>query len=179
MDPQRAGVFRRETRAMGNDTFTVERRTTISGPPTDVYRELVDFRRWREWSPWEGLDPTLQRTYSGPDVGVGSRYAWVGNRKVGAGSMEITATDAYSSVEIRLEFLKPFKATNQVHIQLDPSGDSPADGGSTRVTWTMTGPKTLATKIMGVFWSMDKMVGGDFERGLAQLKALVETTAEA
>ncbi len=153
---------------MSNDTFSVQRETTIDAPAGEVYAELVDFRRWEHWSPWEGLDPDLSRTYSGPESGVGSKYSWTGNRKVGAGSMEITAAKDDESVTIRLEFLKPFKATNTVHITL-----TPADGHTT-VTWTMTGAKTLMTKIMGIFWPMDKVVGGDFERGLAQLKAVVE-----
>lgn len=154
---------------MSNDTFSVQRRTTIDAPADEVYAELIDFRRWEHWSPWEGLDPDLQRTYSGPESGVGSRYAWVGNRKVGAGSMEITEAAQDSSVEIRLEFLKPFKATNTVLIELT------TESASTGVSWTMTGKKTLMTKIMGIFWPMDKVVGGDFERGLAQLKSLVES----
>ncbi len=155
---------------MSEDTFSVQRRTTIDARSDAVYAELVDFRRWEHWSPWEGLDPDLQRTYSGPESGVGSRYGWVGNRKVGAGSMEMTQAVQDSSVEIRLEFLKPFKATNTVRIELT------AEGGGTAVSWTMTGAKTLMTKIMGIFWPMDKMVGGDFERGLAQLKSLVESS---
>ena len=154
---------------MSEDTFSVRRTTAIDAPTSAVYVELVDFRRWESWSPWEGLDPDQRRTYSGADSGVGSKYGWVGNRKVGAGSMEIVSAVQDSSVEIRLEFLKPFKATNTVLIELTE------DDGSTAVSWTMTGAKTLMTKIMCVFWPMEKVVCGDFERGLAQLKALIES----
>ena len=153
---------------MANDTFVVERRTSIASPAAAVFAELVDFRRWEAWSPWEGIDPSLRRTYSGPDSGVGAAYAWEGNRKVGSGRMEITGVETDAAVDIRIDFLKPFKATNQVRITLTPAGDT------TAVTWTMTGRKTLITKIMGVFMSMDKMIGKDFEKGLAQLKSLVE-----
>lgn len=155
---------------MSNGSFSVHRETTIDSDPRKVYAELIDFRRWENWSPWEGLDPDLKRTYTGPESGVGSKYSWTGNRKVGSGSMEVSATEDERSVTIRLEFLKPFKATNTVQISLSPVDDH----NHTRVSWTMTGRKTVMTKFMGIFWPMDKVVGGDFERGLAQLKAVVE-----
>ncbi len=151
-----------------SDTYTVQRSTTVQAPPDHVYRHIVDFRNWEAWSPWEEMDPAMSKTYMGPDSGPGARYAWSGNRKVGEGSMLITDADEPSQVEIDLEFLKPFKAKNKTTFSLSPSGDA------TEVTWAMSGEKTLLTRVMGIFKSMDAMVGPDFEKGLAKLKATVE-----
>ncbi|HBX79264.1 MAG TPA: transcriptional regulator [Acidimicrobiaceae bacterium] len=148
-------------------TFEVSRSTVIRAEPASILEQINDLRNWTRWSPWEGIDPQLTRTYTGPSSGPGSSYAWQGNRKVGAGKMTITQSSP-ERVVIDLEFLKPFKAKNVTTIDLTPADDE------TRVDWTMTGPKTLISTIMGVFMSMDKMVGGDFERGLSQLKSLVE-----
>ena len=150
------------------DTYTVERTTTINAPADEVYAQIVDFHNWRNWSPWDGLDPNMQRSYSGADSGVGAGYSWSGNRKAGAGSMEIIDTVEPSSVQIALEFLKPFKSSSTTAFELKPTGDA------TKVTWTMTGPKTLVTRVMGVFKSMDSMIGPDFEKGLAKLKGVTE-----
>ena len=152
---------------MAEDTYTVERSATIDAPPEAVYAAIVDFRNWPNWSPWEDLDPDLQRTYSGEDAGLGSVYEWKGNRKAGAGRMEITETEEPSRIRIALDFIKPFTSSNVTTFYL-----TPADGG-TEVTWTMVGPKTLMTRIMGIFKSMDSFVGKDFEKGLAQLDAHV------
>ena len=124
---------------------------------------LVDFHRWIEWSPWEGLDPNMWRGYTGADSGVGAVYEWSGNRKAGAGRMEITDADEPSRLQIALQFIKPFKSSSTTTFTLDDR-----DGG-THVTWRMVGPKTFMTRVMGVFMSMDKMVGRDFEKGLTQL----------
>lgn len=150
------------------DTYTVERTTTINAPADKVYAQIVDFHSWRNWSPWDDLDPDMQRTYSGADSGVGARYAWAGNRKAGEGSMEITDAVEPSSVQIALEFLKPFKSSSTTSFNLEPNGEA------TKVTWTMTGPMTMMTRVMGIFKSMDKMVGPDFEKGLTKLKGVSE-----
>jgi uncharacterized protein YndB with AHSA1/START domain len=149
-------------------TFTVQRCIAIAAPTERVYDAIVDFHRWTDWSPWEGIDPNMQRRYSGPDAGVGATYEWEGSRKVGKGRMEIVDTTAPGSVDIKLDFLKPFKSHSQTRFALAPEGDT------TKVTWTMKGPKTFATKVMGIFTSMDKLVGKDFEKGLAQLKTVAE-----
>ena len=153
--------------------YTVERSTTIDAPPARIYAQVANFHRWRAWSPWEGLDPDLRRTYTGPDTGSGATYAWAGNRKAGEGRMEITEVSEPTRVSIDLQFLKPFKARNETVFDIRP------EGSGARVTWAMTGRRTLVTKIMGVFKSMDAMVGPDFERGLASLKATVERSAPA
>ena len=147
----------------GTNEFEVTRQATIPSPRAAVFELLVDFHRWSEWSPWENLDPNLQRSFSGAPSGVGAVYAWVGNRKAGQGRMEITAADVPSRLEIALQFIKPFKSSNTTTFVLDERD------GATEVTWRMVGPKTLMTRVMGVFMSMDKMVGRDFARGLAQL----------
>ena len=151
-----------------SDTYTVQRSATVAAPPEQVYARIIDFHQWTDWSPWEDMDPTMDKTYSGAASGVGARYAWSGNRKVGQGNMEITEATDPSQIKISLEFLKPFKASNTTVFSLQPAGEG------TDVTWTMTGKKTLMTKIMGIFKSMDSMVGPDFERGLTRLRAAVE-----
>lgn len=148
--------------------YTVQRSESIDAPAEAVYSQVVDFHRWTTWSPWEGLDPNLQRTYSGPESGTGARYAWAGNRKAGEGTMEITGAVESTSVKIALDFLKPFKSSSITTFDLTSEGEA------TRVTWTMTGPKTLMTRVMGLFKSMDKMIGPDFDKGLMQLKAVAE-----
>ncbi len=150
-----------------SDTYTVQRTATLNAPPDQVYAHIVDFHRWADWSPWDDMDPAMNKTYSGADSGVGAKYAWSGNRKVGQGNMEITGVTEGSSVQIAVEFLKPFKASNDTEFTLLPTGDG------TEVTWAMTGRNTLMTRVMGIFKSMDSMVGPDFERGLANLKKVL------
>jgi uncharacterized protein YndB with AHSA1/START domain len=158
---------------MAADTYTVERSTRIEAPPERVYAEIADFRNWPHWSPWEGLDPGMERTYSGADSGVGAAYAWSGNRRAGRGRMEIVDASEPSRVGIDLRFEKPFKSRSDTAFTIAPSGDGAL------VTWSMTGPTTLATKVMGIFKSMDALVGPDFERGLARLKATSERPGSA
>jgi uncharacterized protein YndB with AHSA1/START domain len=151
-----------------SDTYTVQRSTTVQAPPGRLFEQVEDFHRWPAWSPWEGLDPAIQRTFGGPVKGVGSTYAWSGNRKAGQGRMEIIDTDEPTRVVVALDFLKPFKSSSVATFTFAPEGDG------TRVTWTMAGPRTLCLKIMGLFTSMDRLVGKDFENGLARLKTIAE-----
>ena len=146
--------------------YTVQRSTVIEAPAERIFEEIADFHRWQKWSPWEGLDPEMHRAYSGPPSGEGAVYTWSGNRKAGEGRMEIKKTVGASSIEIALDFLKPFKSSSTTSFTFEPEEDR------TRVTWTMVGPYTLVTRIMGIFKSMDKMIGPDFEKGLEQLKAV-------
>jgi hypothetical protein len=148
--------------------FTVSRSTTIAAAPAAVRALVEDFRTWRTWSPWEDVDPQLARTYTGADSGVGAHYAWVGNRKAGAGSMEIVASTP-ESLRIALEFLKPWRASNDVVFTFAPDGDG------TRVTWTMSGVHAGLAKVFARFVDTDKLVGPDFEKGLARLKELAES----
>lgn len=146
----------------------VERSTVVAAPPGAVYPHLVDFHRWREWSPWEGLDPALERSYEGAESGPGARYSWRGNRKAGAGSMEIVRADPDRAVDIDLRFDKPFKSHNRTSFDLQP------ESGGTRVVWRMVAPKTVGTRVMGLLGGLDRLVGKDFERGLAGLKRVTE-----
>lgn len=150
------------------DSFSVQRTTTIHAAPEVVYANLIDFHKWSGWSPWEKLDPNMTRTYGGTGSGVGATYAWEGNADVGAGRMEITDAVPASRVNIKLDFLKPFESHNTTVFSMTPNGVS------TDVTWLMEGPSPYMTKVMTVFMSMDKLIGKDFENGLANLKALSE-----
>ena len=157
---------------MSDDTYTVARSLSIDAPSEHIFSKVIDFREWGDWSPWEDLDPDMKKVYSGAESGVGSRYAWSGNRKVGEGNMEITDASEPSSITVALEFLKPFKASNTTVFSMRP------EGAGTHVTWAMTGRKTLMTRVMGVFKSMDAMIGPDFEKGLSRLKAAAEGASE-
>ncbi len=149
------------------DTFRVERSQRIEAPPEKVAALITDFHQWGAWSPWEKLEPAMQRTYSGAGSGVGATYAWSGDGKAGAGSMRIAqATDR--NIAINLDFTKPFESHNVVGFALQPQG------GATNVTWSMHGPSPFVSKIMQVFFSMDRMIGKDFETGLANLKVAAE-----
>ncbi len=156
---------------MADDTYAVERSVAIDAPPERVYEQIADFRNWTNWSPWEGLDPELKRTYAGTESGTGAVYGWSGNRKAGQGRMEIIDAREPSRVDIDLLFEKPWKARNETSFTIQ------TEGSGSRVIWSMTGKKTRMTKVIGIFTSMDKMIGPDFERGLAQLKATTERPA--
>jgi hypothetical protein len=154
--------------AMQPPTFRVSRSITIDAPPSAVFPHINELRRWEIWSPWAKLDPTMKQTYDGPPAGVGSSTHWIGNRQVGEGRMTIVESTTNERVRIKLEFLKPFKATNQAEFELRPQGEQ------TAVEWTMTGDKNLIMKAFCMMMNMDKMVGRDFEKGLAAMKAEVE-----
>ena len=151
------------------DTYTVERTVHAEAPPSAVYERIVDFHRWPAWSPYEDLDPALKRTYSGADAGVGAVYEWSGNMKAGAGRMEIVEAVPDERIAIALSFSKPVRSRSTAAFTLQGAG------GGTTVTWSMTGPVTRATRLMGVFRSMDKLMGPAFEKGLTRLKADAET----
>jgi len=151
------------------DLFRVRRATNIKAPPEKIFALINDYHRWVAWSPYEKLDPAMRRTYSGAASGTGAVYEWEGNSKAGKGRMEITDTAPPSKVVIKLDFVKPFEAHNIVEFTMEPTG------ASTNVTWDMHGPSSYLAKVMHVFFNMDRMVGKDFETGLANLKALAET----
>lgn len=153
--------------AMQPNDFRLERSQAIAASPQTILGHIEDFRKWRQWSPWEGLDPNLERDYSGAERGKGAVYAWRGNGKAGQGRMEILEADP-RHVRIALDFIKPFKASNIAEFTLTPAGDA------TRVNWAMTGSRSLMMKVMGLVFDMEKMVGPDFERGLASLKQAAE-----
>ncbi|CAN7488608.1 SRPBCC family protein [Knoellia sp. LjRoot47] len=152
--------------------FELTRSTTIAASPATVHALIDDFHRWEAWSPWEDVDPDMRRAYSGSDDGVGARYEWKGNRKAGQGSMEITHSSP-ERIGIDLHFLKPFKADNQIEFVLTPSG------GGTAVDWTMRGNNTGLTALFTRIVPTEKLVGKDFDKGLAQLKRVAESGAPA
>jgi hypothetical protein len=146
-------------------SFEHTRSIAIATPPEAVHALVDDFHGWAKWSPWEGLDADLTRTYSGSEKGVGARYAWAG-KKSGEGSMVITS-EAPHRIDIDLYFVKPFKANNKAVFRFDP------EGNATRVSWTMSGTRNMLLAVMGTLF-FDAMIGKDFEKGLAKLKAVVE-----
>jgi uncharacterized protein YndB with AHSA1/START domain len=154
--------------AMQPSEFSVVREADIAATAPKVFGLLNDFNQWAKWSPWEKMDLTMQKTFSGSSTGKGSVYQWKGNKKVGEGRMEILDSQPSSSVSIDLQFITPFKAHNQTLFTLEPRN------GQTHVKWTMSGNKNFVMKLMGVFMDMDKMVGKDFEAGLANMKAEAE-----
>jgi uncharacterized protein YndB with AHSA1/START domain len=150
------------------DTFSVRRVTTVRAPPEKIFPLINDFQQWGTWSPWEDKDPAMKRTYSGAGSGKGAVYAWDGNKNVGTGRMEILEVSAPSKIVIKLDFFKPFEAHNTAEFTMLPQGDA------TTLTWLMHGPAPFMSKVMQVFMNMDKMIGKDFEAGLAKLKKLTE-----
>jgi carbon monoxide dehydrogenase subunit G len=152
------------------EDFNVSRTTTIKAAPEKVFDQVNDFHKWDAWSPWAKIDPNMKTTYSGPESGQGASYAWVGNDDVGEGKMTIAESHPGQHVKIDLEFIKPFAAKNVTEFMFKPEGDA------TEVTWSMNGKNGFMGKAMCLVMSMDKMVGGDFEKGLAQMKNVVETS---
>jgi uncharacterized protein YndB with AHSA1/START domain len=150
------------------NTFSVQRGATMKAPPEKIFSLINDFHQWGNWSPWENRDPAMTRSFSGAQSGRGAVYAWEGNKNVGSGRMEILDASASSKIIIKLDFLKPFEAHNTAEFTMLPQGDA------TNVTWVMHGPAPFMSKMMQVFMNMDKMIGKDFETGLANLKGLTE-----
>ncbi len=150
------------------DSFRVERAASIKAPPEKIFPLIADLRQWSAWSPYEKKDPAMKRSHSGAASGKGAVYDWNGDKNVGQGRMEITDTAPPSKVTIKLDFVRPFEAHNTVEFTLRPQGDA------TGVTWAMRGPSPFISKLMGIFFDMDGMIGADFEAGLASLKAAAE-----
>ncbi|MBM9499183.1 SRPBCC family protein [Leptospira sp. 201903071] len=150
------------------DDFRYQRSISIQAPPEKVFPLINDFRTWAKWSPWENVDPSMKKTYSGPANGVGTIYEWDGNKNIGKGRMEITNSNSPSKITIQLDFIAPFEAHNTAEFTLDKKGDS------TQVTWVMFGKNQFISKVMGLFLNMDEMIGKQFETGLNNLKTIGE-----
>lgn len=155
--------------AMQPTDFTVSRSTTVNAPPAAVFAQVNDFRKWEAWSPWLKMDPNTKVTFEGPAEGKGAKYAWV-SEKTGEGNMTIVESQPNERVKIDLLFVKPFKADNDADFTFKP------EGSGTAVTWTMTGKNNFFGKAFGLFMDMDKMIGGDFEKGLAGIKSAAEAS---
>jgi hypothetical protein len=149
------------------DTFQVARSTSVKAPPEKIFAHINDLPSFNTWNPYERKDPAIKGTYRGAKSGTGAAYAWESD-KVGVGSMEITESSPASRVAMKLDFVKPFEAHNIVEFTMQPQGES------TQVTWAMRGPSPYISKLMGIFINMDRMIGTDFEAGLANLKAIAE-----
>jgi uncharacterized protein YndB with AHSA1/START domain len=153
------------------DTYRIERSAFIAAPAPRIFAEINDLAAWRAWSPWEKKDPNMKRELSATTVGKGATYAWSGDKNVGSGRMTVIDATPDSRVLIRLDFEEPFASTADAEFLLTP------EGGGTRVSWAMTGQNYFVSKIMNVFFDMDKMIGVDFEAGLAELKKKAEKAA--
>lgn len=149
-------------------TLRVQRSTTIKAPAEQIFPLIADFHQWRRWSPYEEKDPAMKRTYAGAEHGKGAVYAWDGDKNVGSGRMEILETSSPSKIVIQLDFFTPFEGHNTAEFTMLPQGDV------THLTWTMSGCSNFMAKLMQVFMNLDKMIGKDFEVGLANLKKLTE-----
>ncbi len=154
--------------AMRPDTFRVQRSIDINAPADKIFPLINDYRNWGSWSPYEHVDPDMQRTFSGPPSGKGSTYEWRGNKSIGHGRMEILDTAPPSKVVIKLDFFSPFEAHNMAEFTMQPRGSA------TNVTWAMHGPVPFMAKIIHMFMNMDRMVGGQFQQGLVSMKAVAE-----
>lgn len=150
------------------DQFLYQRSIVISAPREAVFEQINNYQNWKNWSPYENKDPNMKRTFSGPESGVGAKYAWTGNDEVGAGNMEIKEVKAPTKVAINLHFDKPFEGDSPVVFSMVPKGDD------TEVTWSMSGENPLMCKVMSLFMDMEKMCGDDFDKGLSSMKAYVE-----
>jgi hypothetical protein len=150
------------------DTFRLRRAASIKAPPEKIFALIDDFHNWGSWSPYEKLDPAMKRTLSGATSGKGAVYEWEGNAKAGAGRMEIIEASSPSKVTIKLDFTRPFEGHNTAEFILDSRRDA------TEITWSMHGPSPFMAKLMGLFLNMDKMIGKDFETGLANLRSVTE-----
>ncbi len=150
------------------DSFRIERSITVNAPPEKVFALINDFQKWPLWSPWEKKDPALKRSLSGAAQGLGAVYSWEGNKDVGTGRMEILESKPSSKVSIKLNFMKPFEAQNTAEFSLNPKGEQ------TEVVWAMYGPQPFIAKLLSLVFNMEKMVGPDFEQGLAAMKLAAE-----
>jgi Polyketide cyclase / dehydrase and lipid transport len=153
--------------------FRITRTAAMPAPPVAVFAQVNDFHKWEAWSPWAKLDPGCKYSYAGPGAGTGALFSWSGNSKVGEGNMTILESRPDELIRIKLEFLKPFKATSTSEFTFKP------EGNQTAVTWSMYGKNNFMAKAMGLVINCDKMVGGDFERGLVNLKSIVETAMKS
>lgn len=154
--------------AMRPDEFIVTRTARVSAPPAVVFAQVNDLHKWQDFSPWAKMDPAAKVTFDGPSAGTGAAFAWAGNKQVGEGRMTIIESRPHDLIRFRLDFVKPFAGTNQAEFVFTPEGDQ------TVVSWSMSGKNNFLFKAVGLFMDCDKMVGSQFEQGLANLKALVE-----
>jgi hypothetical protein len=148
--------------------FRVARSATMSAPPQVIFAQVDDLRKWEAWNPWQKVDPAMKLTFAGPPAGPGASYSWAGDKNVGEGRLTITESRPNDLVRIKLEFMKPFAATNIATFTFKPKGNQ------TAVTWSMEGKNNYFAKALHLVMNMDRMVGGEFEKGLADMKKVAE-----
>jgi uncharacterized protein YndB with AHSA1/START domain len=153
--------------------FRVTRTGTIAAPPATVFAQVNDFHKWEAWNPWGKLDPAMKESYEGAPAGVGAVYTWTGNSQVGEGRMTITESRPNELIRIKMEFLKPFAATSTAEFTFRP------EGNRTTVTWTMEGTNNFMAKAVHLVMNMDRMIGGQFEKGLAAMKSVAEAASRS
>ena len=153
--------------------YRVTRSATIAAPLAAVFAQVNDLHQFQTWNPFARMDPAAKNTFEGASAGTGAALAWSGNSRIGEGRMTITESRPNERIRIRLDFVRPFASTSFAEFTFAP------EGGRTAVTWSMTGHKNFAAKAMGLVMSMDRMVGGQFEQGLAGLKSKTEMTGAA
>ncbi|HWH78832.1 MAG TPA: SRPBCC family protein [Candidatus Binatus sp.] len=153
--------------------FRVSRSATVSAPPSAVFAQVNDFHKWEAWSPWAKLDPSAKNSFEGPSAGTGAIFKWSGDNNVGAGTMTVTESRPSELIRIKIDFLKPFEATNTAEFTFKP------EGNQTLVTWSMFGTNNFIAKAFCLFNNMDKMLGGEFEKGLAQMKVAAQAAAKS
>ena len=156
--------------AMQPSEFRVARSATMSAPAPAVFAQVNDFHEWEAWNPWGKIDPAMKQTYEAAPAGIGAIYTWVGNKNVGEGRMTLTESRPSDLIRIKLEFFKPFAGTNIAEFTFKPAGNQ------TAVTWSMAGKNNFMAKAIHLFMNMDKMIGGQFEKGLAEMKSIVEAS---
>ena len=155
--------------ALQPSEFHIARSTVISAPPAAIFAQVNDFHKWEAWNPWGKIDPVMKQTYEGAPAGTGAIYSWIGNNEVGEGRMTIIESHPSDLIRIKLEFFKPFAANNTAEFTFKP------EGNQTVVTWSMSGDKNFMAKAIHLFMNMDKMIGGQFDKGLAAMKSIVES----
>lgn len=158
--------------ALQPSAFRITRSATMVASPEVIFAQVNDFHKWEDWSPWAKLDPASRETFDGPPAGVGAGFAWSGNMEVGEGRMTITENRAPELILLKLDFVRPMKATHFTEFVLQPQGNQ------TLVTWTMSGNNNFMAKAVNLFMNCDRIVGGFFEKGLAQMKAVVEAAPQ-
>jgi hypothetical protein len=156
--------------ALQPSEYRVARSATISAPSAAVFAQVNDFHKWEAWNPWGKIDPAMKQAFEGAPAGIGAIHTWTGNKEVGEGRMTITESRPSELIRINLEFFKPFAGNSIAEFTFRP------EGNQTAVTWSMAGQNNLMAKAIHLFMNMDKMIGGQFEKGLADMKSVVEAT---
>ena len=154
--------------ALQPSEYRIARSATIAAPAPDVFAQVNDFHKWDAWSPWAKLDPNAKTTFEGASAGEGAIFTWAGNREIGEGRMSLTQTRPVELIRIRLDFVQPMAGTSTAEFTFKPEGDR------TAVTWAMFGQNNFVSRAICLFMNQDKMLGGYFEKGLENLRAVAE-----